>query len=693
MNYDFINRASEIAKELNSVVLGLGHVILAAREYEKSAKKDILSSYIDKSAMDNGYLREYVRFIYSSENTAPIKSGFTPFMTTFIAMVKEINDNNELSNKEKIEDFFNILIGNNAFDAFTDNFADYLYEYEFDTEKKFDKQMLKQNNSFKEFEFVKNLNMEVAENNPTIIGREKELYKLESILLKKNKSNAILVGDAGTGKTAIVEKLCQLINTEKINKNLKDYTILDLNVSGLISGTKYRGDFEAKIGKFLDKLENEKNVILFIDEIHTIMDAGGAEGAVSASNILKPALARGKIKVIGATTWDEYRKFINKDKAFSRRFERIEVEEPTEEETLKILHGLKTSYESFHNVSISNESMNTILDLTKKYISDKKFPDKAIDVLDTACVETKLKAQKELTKEIIISVVEAKANVKIKKEVNKDYKSIIEKTIKGQSEAVEEVDKTLRLIDLGLVDNNKPLSVMLFTGPTGVGKTEMAKQIANVYFGSESKLIRLDMGEYTTEADTSKLFGAAPGYVGYDNSSALIEGVRKNPYSVILFDEIEKAHPKIQSSILQMLDEGFMTTGTGEKIDMKNTIIIMTSNIGFHNTDSTPISLIGTDNFVNKKRIDESIKDNFTPEFLNRIEKTIHFNSLKEINIKEIAENYMKKFGDFTLTKDELKKLVELADVEKQGARAVQRIVRTEILPNKMLKEKIGTII
>lgn len=688
---DIAVRAAEIAKEKEAVVLGIGHFVLACNEVKEFL---ISECEIEKECIKNGYMDEYVRFVYSKENTSPNNSGMTPFARKVMPILSNLLE--DIGDYEKyISSAIETICNTNEFPQFIDNFYLWIDENAFDITTKFNGIKYRIEDKFAEFNFITNLNSRVEIQNPKIIGRDKELYELTSILLKKTKSNALLVGDAGVGKTAIVEKLAQQINSGEIYESLKDSVILELNVSALVSGTRYRGDFEERFNKFLKKLDGEDNVILFIDEFHTIMDAGGSEGALNASNILKPALARGGIKVIGATTYDEYRKFVEQDKAFSRRFEKVDIEESSEEETKIILDGLKSSYENYHNVIIDDKVIDKILELCNKYIANKHFPDKAIDVLDTACVETKMLNQEHVNINTIISTVEKKTNVKIlKTELLNGYNDIFKETIKGQDNAINEVSETLKLIDLGLVDSSKPMATLLFTGPTGVGKTEMAKQIAKTYFGSERKLIRLDMGEYSSEADTSKLFGAAPGYVGYDNSSVLIEGVKKQPYSVVLFDEIEKTHPKIMNALLQLLDEGFITSSTGDRIDFRHTIVIMTSNVGFHNTDTTPISFVNSENSINKKRIDESIKDTFSPEFLNRIEKIIYFDKLTKDNIKEIAESYMKEFGNFTLTNDELEEILTEADVEKQGARAVQRIVRTKVLPSKLIaNKKASTVI
>lgn len=680
---DIALRAAEISKEMKSEVLGIGHFILAA--YESEYNEPILEK-ISEDTIINNYLYAYSQKCYSKDNVSPGNNKLTTFAREYIDLIQEeMNKHPKSFNKYVIKS----MVESSYFEKFNNNFHAWLEDGNLDVTKRFNPKAIEIEDAFAKVDFVTNLNAKVERQKPVIIGREKELEHVTATLLKKTKTNAVLVGDAGVGKTAIVEKLAYDIVTGNVHNSLKDKTILELNLGSLVAGTHFRGDFEKRLNKFMDIVKKHPDVILFIDEFHNIMGAGSSVGdAMGASDLLKPMLARGEIKVIGATTYDEYRKFVEKDRAFERRFEKIDVNEPGQSETLTILKGLKTSFEEFHTVDIEDEALTSIVNLCEKYIASRHFPDKAIDVLDAACVSVKMNDATTVTKDDIINAVEKISNVRIvrsgkpsKTYLTKEFESVL----KGQTEPIEQVSEIIELIDLGLVDPNRPMASMLFAGPTGVGKTELAKQIAKTYFGSEKKLIRLDMSEYSNEADSTKIFGSAPGYVGYDEASPLLDGVKKQPYSVVLLDEVEKTNRKILNSFLQILDNGFATTSTGEKIDFRHTIIIMTSNLGFHQTDVSPISFgqVSEQKRENKK-VENALQDFFAPEFLNRIDNVVYFNRLDKNVIKEIASAYASTFGDYELDDDDIEEICELANVEKNGAREIQRVVRTKILPNKV---------
>ena len=481
----------------------------------------------------------------------------------------------------------------------------------------------------------------------TIIGREKEIERIMQIISRRNKNNPCLVGEPGVGKTAIVEGLAEKIMTGDVPENLKNKRIIDLDISGIVAGAKYRGDFEERIKKILDEVKKEKNIILFIDEIHTIVGAGAAEGAIDAANILKPLLARGEIQLIGATTLDEYRKYIEKDSALERRFSIINVNEPSAKNTIEILKGIVDKYEAHHNVKITNEAIESAVNLSVKYITDRFLPDKAIDLIDEAAskIRTKIFTEpdeiKELQEESIILAKEKEeaiyeqefekaAQLRDKEELlkkklnekmenlekirNRDVAEITEeniaeivsrwtgvpvqkltqdennklknleenlhKRIIGQDEAVEAVAKAIKRSRVGLKDPNRPIGSFLFLGPTGVGKTELSKALAEILFENEKALIKLDMSEYMEAHSISKLIGSPPGYVGFDNGGQLTEKIRRQPYSLILLDEIEKAHPDVLNLLLQILEEGRLTDSQGREVNFKNTVIIMTSNLG-----------------------------------------------------------------------------------------------------------------
>ena len=481
----------------------------------------------------------------------------------------------------------------------------------------------------------------------TIIGREKEIERIMQIISRRNKNNPCLVGEPGVGKTAIVEGLAEKIITGDVPENLKNKRIIDLDISGIVAGAKYRGDFEERIKKILDEVKKAKNIILFIDEIHTIVGAGAAEGAIDAANILKPLLARGEIQLIGATTLDEYRKYIEKDSALERRFSIINVNEPSAKDTIEILKGIIDKYEAHHNVKITNEAIESAVNLSVKYITDRFLPDKAIDLIDEAAskIRTKIftepdeikelqeentilakekeeaiyeqefeKAAQlrdkeellkkklnekmenlekirnrdvaEITEENIAEIVSRWTGVPVQKltqDENDKLKNLEEnlhKRIIGQNEAVEAVAKAIKRSRVGLKDPNRPIGSFLFLGPTGVGKTELSKALAEILFENEKALIKLDMSEYMEPHSISKLIGSPPGYVGFDNGGQLTEKIRRQPYSLILLDEIEKAHPDVLNLLLQILEEGRLTDSQGREVNFKNTVIIMTSNLG-----------------------------------------------------------------------------------------------------------------
>ncbi len=608
-----------------------------------------------------------------------------------------------------------------------------------------------------------------------VIGRKIEIQRVVEILSRRTKNNPCLLGEPGVGKTAVVEGLAEKIVEEEVPETLKGKRVVSIDLSNMVAGAKYRGDFEERIKKMLKEVQKAKDVILFIDEIHTIVGAGAAEGAIDAANILKPLLARGEIQLVGATTLKEYRKFIEKDAALERRFSQVIVQEPTEEETLKILQGIRDKYEAHHNVKISDESLKACVELSSRYINDRFLPDKAIDLMDEAASKLRMRSymepeslkaikdeiskinkekeeairtqdfekaaklrdsvkdkKKELetekakwkdtnTKEILTlkeenipEVVSAWTGIpvsKVSEDESKKLKNLEEnlhKRVIGQNEAVEAVAKSIKRSRLGLKDENKPIGSFLFLGPTGVGKTELSKALAESLFGSQDALIRIDMSEYMEGHSTAKLIGAPPGYVGYDEAGQLTEKVRRKPYSVILFDEIEKAHPDVMNMLLQVLDDGRLTDSQGRTVNFKNTIIIMTSNIGaklitekkrlgFTNAqDEDPkIQYENT-----KKDVMNELKKEFKPEFLNRIDDIIVFHKLEKEDIRSIVdilinnvEKLMKKQGITINVSDEAKDLVSKSGVnEEYGARPLKRAIQTMIedeIAQAILDEKI----
>ena len=591
-----------------------------------------------------------------------------------------------------------------------------------------------------------------------VIGREQEIQRVVQILSRRTKNNPCLIGEPGVGKTAVVEGLAQMIAGGSVPETIADKRVMTLDLSGMVAGSKYRGEFEERIKKVISEVTEDGNVLLFLDEIHTIIGAGGAEGAIDASNILKPSLARGEIQLIGATTREEYRKYIEKDAALERRFQPVVVEEPTEEQSIEILKGLRPKYEEHHRVTITDEALTAAVRLSARYISDRFLPDKAIDLIDEAASKIRLttyvepaeiktltediekletqkeqaikteayekagdikkrqqkkrekiekireKWQKEKTsKKLIVGegeiadVVSGWTKIPVRKLAEEEserlrkLESILHERVVGQKEAVTAVAKAIRRGRVGLKDPKRPIGSFLFLGPTGVGKTELCKALAEAMFGTENALIRVDMSEYMEKHSVSKMIGSPPGYVGYEEGGQLSEKVRRNPYSVILFDEIEKAHPDVFNILLQVLDDGHITDAQGRKIDFKNTVLIMTSNAGAENIIAPKrLGFASNDDAKEryrfmKERVMEEVKRMFKPEFLNRIDEIIVFHQLSQDHMEEIVDIMLKGICRRTLTQMNLKLtvddaakayLVEKGYDEKYGARPLRRAIQ-----------------
>lgn len=612
-----------------------------------------------------------------------------------------------------------------------------------------------------------------------LVGREKELSRAVKILNRRTKNNPVLLGEPGVGKTAIVEGLAQRIALNDVPPTLKNKRLLSLDVSLLVAGTKYRGEFEERIKKVMQEIKDSDNIILFIDEIHNIVGAGSAEGSIDAANILKPSLAKGDLRLIGATTLDEYRKFIEKDSALERRLQMIKVDEPNKTQSIKILEGLRDSYEKHHDVKITDEAITSAVELSSRYISDRFLPDKAIDLVDEAASGVGLeqfnsKISKKLSKlESIIKKVskekekkveeqdfesaamlrdkelalkEEERSLKRKFNLQKDKTRIIsrediakvvaewtgipvtslvkdelkkfknlglrlKKRIIGQNEAIEAITKAIQRSRVGVATESRPIGSFIFLGPTGVGKTELAKVLSEEVYDEKDALIKIDMSEFMEKHNLSRLVGAPPGYVGYEEGGKLTEAVRRKPYAVVLLDEIEKAHPEVQNMLLQILEDGYLTDATGRLVNFKNTIIIITSNIGTKTlTQEAAIGFHskGEDKEASKRRYEEmkkevlsDLSDHFRPEFLNRIDKTVVFKPLGNTAIKKIVSlevkkltNRVKKQNEITLTVDKsvLKQIAKKGYKPKLGARPIRRIISELIedrLSEEMLKSRI----
>ena len=592
-----------------------------------------------------------------------------------------------------------------------------------------------------------------------LIGRKKEIDALVQTLCRRTKNNPCLIGEPGVGKTAIIEGLAQMILNDEVPNELRSHIIVSLDLSSVLAGTKYRGEFEERMRTILNEVRANPNIILFIDEIHTIMGAGGAEGAIDASNIVKPALSRGEFKVIGATTVDEYRKSIEKDSALERRFQPISIDEPSEEESIEILNGLRPYYESFHKVKISQEAIIACIKLSVRYIHDRFLPDKAIDLLDEACslvklrscsapsqvkiIESKLsecadkkesaiidgdfslaielrdeesklalelqKARKETSNLSTLNVLEQDvcevASKKTKVPITSsqatpdkalfELESVLKADIIGQDDAICRVCSAIKRSMLGISSPHRPCASFLFLGPTGVGKTYLAKRIAEVIFKSKSALIRFDMSEYSEKHSVSRLIGAPAGYVGYEDGGRLCEAVRRAPYSVVLFDEIEKAHPDIYNLLLQILDEGEIVSTSGKKVNFRNTIIILTSNLGAKSSVASPLGF--ERGHQNGEKINSALKEEFSPEFLNRLDEIISFNPITqdearkicEIMLNELTERVKARGIDLELSSEAVELAARKGFDKEYGARQIRRTI-TSLFENSLCENLIN---
>ncbi|MTV81880.1 ATP-dependent Clp protease ATP-binding subunit [Secundilactobacillus folii] len=593
---------------------------------------------------------------------------------------------------------------------------------------------------------------------PTV-GRNREVRRVIQILSRRTKNNPVLIGEPGVGKTAIAEGLAQRIVKGDVPEDMKEKRLMALDMGSLVAGTKYRGEFEDRLKKVIEEIYNDGQVILFIDELHTLIGAGGAEGAIDASNILKPALARGELQTIGATTLDEYQKYIESDAALERRFATVQVNEPTEDETVEILKGLRPRYEEHHKANITDEALDQAVKLSSRYISDRYLPDKAIDLMDEAAAKVRIsqmdkpntqskqeaklsdlsdqreaaildqrfeeaaklreqeialkdkldkKAEKQsesgdkyslnVTGEDVAEVVSEWTGVpttqlqRTEQERLINLEGILHKRVVGQEEAVSAVSRAIRRARSGLKDPNRPIGSFMFLGPTGVGKTELAKALAEAMFGSEDNMIRVDMSEYMEKYSTSRLIGSAPGYVGYDEGGQLTEKVRQKPYSVVLFDEVEKAHPDVFNLLLQVLDDGYLTDSKGRKVDFRNTILIMTSNLGATRLRDEKTVGFGAedksgDYTAMADTIRDTLKQSFRPEFLNRIDEIVIFHALKKKELHQIvklmARTVIQRISDqgihVKVTPAAIDVIADAGFDPEYGARPIRRALQTKV--------------
>ena len=540
-------------------------------------------------------------------------------------------------------------------------------------------------------QFTVNLNLEAAEGRiDPMVGRTKELERTIHILCRRRKNNPVFVGDAGVGKTAIVEGLALAVHNGDVPEPIKDIVIYALDVGALVAGTRYRGDFENRLKAVIKQLERRPEAVLFVDEIHTLIGAGAASGgALDASSILKPLLARGKIRCVGATTWKEYRSIFERDHALARRFQKVDVNEPSAEETAEILKGLKPRYEEFHGVAFEDDALIEAANLAARYLNDRFLPDKAIDVIDEAAAEVKLKGEATVTVEAVERTLARMAQIPPKRvaENDRDRLARLETELKGvvygQDEAVDQLVAAIKLARSGLAHPDKPIGNFLFTGPTGVGKTEVARQLSRV-MGLE--LIRFDMSEYMERHTVSRLIGAPPGYVGFDQGGLLTDAVSKNPHVVLLLDEIEKAHPDVFNLLLQVMDHGTLTDNNGKKADFRNVILIMTSNVGARDLARTRPGFAPVDE-VRKGDDEEAMKRLFTPEFRNRLDARIRFAPLDPVVMGSIVDKFLKQLSlqlaDRNVTLEATEAARQLLATEgydrENGARPMDRVIRHRI--------------
>ena len=765
-----IDLASEIAMDLGHSYIGTEHILYGlAKEGSGDASKVLENQAIDAQKIEN----EIIDLI-GKEDSLKETLGFTP-------RTKKVLENSFVEAKKGGYDYIgteHLLIGtlregdsiavrilldlNIDIPKIYNEIIGVVNEVESATgTKNENKKVVSKGNMPTLNQFGEDLTKKALEGKlDPVIGRNDEIQRLIQILSRRTKNNPCLIGESGVGKTAIVEGLAEKIASGDVPEILVDKQVFSMDISGMVAGAKYRGDFEERIKKALAEVKKEGNIILFIDEIHTIVGAGSAEGAIDAANILKPMLARGEIQLIGTTTIEEYRKYIEKDSALERRFSPINVPEPSKNDTIEILKGLRDRYEAHHNVKITDEAINAAVDFSVRYLNDRFLPDKAIDLIDEASSKARLKAYTEpemlkkleedlekvrkdkdeairsqkfeiaaelrdkeielteskekeeqkwkykstktvitITEENIAQIISSSTGIpidKINKNENEKLKNLEEKLherVIGQNEAIQAVAKAIRRGRVGIKDPNRPIGSFLFLGPTGVGKTELSKAVAECLFGGEKDLIRIDMSEYMEPHSVSKLIGSPPGYVGFEEGGQLTEKIRRKPYAVILLDEVEKAHPDVMNILLQILDDGRLTDSNGRTVDFKNTVIIMTSNIGARLiTDKKNLGFGNSQNEDTQKEYENTKKDvmselkrEFRPEFINRIDEIIVFHKLNDDEIKQIIELMLKQLEDrlkeqkINIKIDEsVKELIAKQGINKSfGARPLRRTIQS----------------
>lgn len=647
--------AESIAFDLGHNNVGSEHLLLSLLKISDCKLRDLVKEY----GVNEKNIYEDIKRLFGTNDDQPFYMEYSDAVKNILETAVEITNK---QNKSKVT--LNILtisllknaecVAHELLKKYHVDFDDIIYQLNENSELE---------TKLDQIPSLVNLNKKVKQSEHLIIGRKKELEKLCMILSKKEKNNALIIGEAGVGKSALVEKLAYLINQNKVNDGLKKKIIYELSLSSIVAGTKYRGEFEEKLRKIIDKVKDMDNVIIFIDEIHNIIGAGGAEGAIDAANILKPYLARKDLTIIGATTTEEYYQHFEKDQAMNRRFSVITLKENTKEETLEILQKTKLFYERFHQIEVNDEVLTYLVENVDRYIKNRTFPDKAIDIFDLACVKARFKQQHIITKKIVKEVIEEYTSIKIND--NYDFENIkvkLNQKIVGQSKAIEQIINQLKLFK----DSLQP-KVMMFIGNSGVGKSETAKELARLL---SRKLIRLDMSEYRDSSSVQKIIGAAPGYVGYDKPSLLLGQLQTYPKSVLLLDEVDKASPDVLNLFLQVFDEGYLEDSHKRKVYFNNTIIIMTSNKGMIKNQ---LGFKKGNNF-------RKVNGFFSEEFISRIDEIISFKNLSKQDLKSIIRKYYKE----KIREEDIENILDEYNMELQGRGIIKAV-------NKYLLKKVKT--
>ena len=647
--------AESIAFDLGHNNVGSEHLLLSLLKISDCKLRDLVKEY----GVNEKNIYEDIKRLFGTNDDQPFYMEYSDAVKNILETAVEITNK---QNKSKVT--LNILtisllknaecVAHELLKKYHVDFDDIIYQLNENSELE---------TKLDQIPSLVNLNKKVKQSEHLIIGRKKELEKLCMILSKKEKNNALIIGEAGVGKSALVEKLAYLINQNKVNDGLKKKIIYELSLSSIVAGTKYRGEFEEKLRKIIDKVKDMDNVIIFIDEIHNIIGAGGAEGAIDAANILKPYLARKDLTIIGATTTEEYYQHFEKDQAMNRRFSVITLKENTKEETLEILQKTKLFYERFHQIEVNDEVFTYLVENVDRYIKNRTFPDKAIDIFDLACVKARFKQQHIITKKIVKEVIEEYTSIKIND--NYDFENIkakLNQKIVGQSKAIEQIVNQLKLSK----DSLQP-KVMMFLGNSGVGKSETAKELARLL---SRKLIRLDMSEYRDSSSVQKIIGAAPGYVGYDKPSLLLGQLQTYPKSVLLLDEVDKASPDVLSLFLQVFDEGYLEDSHKRKVYFNNTIIIMTSNKG---VVKNQLGFKKGNNF-------RKVNGFFSEEFISRIDEIISFKNLSKQDLKKIIRKHFKE----KIREEDIENILDEYNMELQGRGIIKAV-------NKYLLKKVKT--